>query len=428
MNTEFIKWFRTVSPYIHAHRGKTFVISFGGAAVEKKHQFAGLIHDIALLNSLGIRIVLIHGTRPQIEQCLQIQKLPSSYVNGLRITDETALKCAKAACGIVSIEIESLLSASLSNSPSCQSDIRTTSGNFITARPVGIRDGIDYLYSGQIRRIDSKAIKYYLDQSNIVIISPLGYSTTGETFNLLMEEVATEVAIALNANKWIHLIENSGLLNQKGQLIQQLTVTQAQNHTKQLASISYAIKACQQGVQRVHFLSQQIEASLLLELFTRDGIGTLISVDPFEQLRQAKISDLGGLLELIKPLETTGVLVRRSREKLEIEIEHFIVQERDGMIIGCAALYPYIEEKMAELACLIVHQEYRSQERGSHLLHYLENQARQLHIDCIFILTTQTAHWFIERGFVKSSPNLLPKSKQNLYNYQRNAKVFLKKL
>jgi len=429
----FVDWFRNASPYIHAHRGCTFVISVGGEAVQYSH-FSYLIHDIALLSSLGIRLVLVHGIRPQIEHGLRMRGRQSRYVNGIRITDEIALQCVKAACGEVRTEIESLLSMGLSNSPSTQVRIQTVSGNFMMARPLGVRDGVDYCYTGEVRSVDAAAITRRLDEGCIVLISPVGYSLTGETFNLLTEEVATEVAIALRAAKWLCLIENEGIFDTAGQLVRQLTVLEAQHEldTQQALEcqrqVVHAVKACQNGVQRVHLVSRHIEGALLLELFTRDGIGTLISTDPYEHIRLATIDDVGGLLELIEPLEEAGVLVRRSREKLEMEINYFTVQERDGMIIACAALYPFLEEDMAELACLAVHSHYRSANLGDALLSFLERKALENGITQIFVLTTRTAHWFQERGFVATDLDSLPVSRQALYNYQRNAKVFVKRL
>ncbi|HAI67852.1 MAG TPA: amino-acid N-acetyltransferase, partial [Gammaproteobacteria bacterium] len=358
----------------------------------------------------------------------------SRYVNGIRITDEIALQCVKAACGEVRTEIESLLSMGLSNSPSTQVRIQTVSGNFMMARPLGVRDGVDYCYTGEVRSVDAAAITRRLDEGCIVLISPVGYSLTGETFNLLTEEVATEVAIALGAAKWLCLIENEGIFDTAGQLVRQLTVLEAQHEldTQQALEcqrqVVHAVKACQNGVERVHLVSRHIEGALLLELFTRDGIGTLISTDPYEHIRLATIDDVGGLLELIEPLEESGVLVRRSREKLEMEINYFTVQERDGMIIACAALYPFLEEDMAELACLAVHSHYRSANRGDALLSFLERKALENGITQIFVLTTRTAHWFQERGFVATDLDSLPVSRQALYNYQRNAKVFIKRL
>jgi amino-acid N-acetyltransferase len=431
--SKFVEWFRSAAPYIHAHRGRTFVICFEGEAVQSP-QFVDFIHDVALLNSFGIRLVLVHGTRPQIEQQLQYRGHASQYVAENRVTDEIALQCVKAACGEVQTEIERLLSMGLSHSQTSDFFIRTATGNFIVAQPIGIRDGIDYGYTGEMRRVDTLAIKNRLDEGCIVLISPLGYSPTGEAFNLLTGEVAAEVAIALRATKWISLIENGGIFNPAGEFVRQITVAEAQHWIKSSPdwvvkkTLKNAIKACQRGVQRVHFLSRQIDGGLLLELFTRDGIGTLISTDPFENIRKAHIEDIGGLLNLIQPLEESGILVKRSREKLEMEINQFTIQERDGMIIACAALYPFLSEQMAELACLAVHPHYRGTNRGDALLAFLEREARELGIGQLFVLTTRTAHWFQERGFIAADLNFLPVSRQQLYNYQRKSKVFIKQL
>jgi len=432
---QFVHWFRQVSPYIHAHRGHTFIICFAGEAVQSP-DFSYLLHDIALLHSLGIRLVLVHGIRPQIEQHLQAKGLIANYANGIRITDAAALNCVKAAWGEVRSETESLLSRGLTNSPSTDVRICTASGNFIVARPLGIRDGIDYGYTGEVRRIEAAAINRRLDEGCIVLIGPIGYSLTGEAFNLLTEDVAAEVAIALKAHKWICLTEYEGIFDQHGRLQRELTLEETQqrwlvaktNQQPYASQLANALRAGQHGVSRIHLVKRQLEGALLLELFTRDGIGTLISKDPFEHLRKATIEDVGGLLELIEPLEEAGILVRRSREKLEREIDYFTIQERDGMIVACAALYPFLTEQMAELACLAVHQDYQGDKRGDALLAFLEREAKQLGINTLFVLTTRTAHWFQERGFIPAELNSLPVARRTLYNYQRKSKVFIKPL
>lgn len=329
---QFVHWFRQVSPYIHAHRGHTFIICFAGEAVQSS-DFSYLLHDIALLHSLGIRLVLVHGIRPQIEQHLQAKGLTSNYAHGIRITDAAALNCVKAAWGEVRSETESLLSRGLTNSPSTDVRICTASGNFIVARPLGIRAGVDYGYTGEVRRVEAVAITRRLDEGCMVLIGPIGYSLTGEAFNLLTEDVAAEVAIALKAHKWICLTEYEGIFDQYGRLQRELTVEETQqlllvaktNHQPYTSQLANAVRACQYGVSRVHLVKRQLEGALLLELFTRNGVGTLISKDPFEHLRKATIEDVGGLLELIEPLEEAGILVRRSREKLEREIDYFTV-------------------------------------------------------------------------------------------------------
>lgn len=430
---DFVRWFRNSSPYINAFRNRTFVVAFGGEMLADA-QFATLVHDLALLNSLGVRLVLVHGTRPQIEQCLQQRNADFLYVHGLRVTDDTALECVKQAAGSVRVDIEALLSMGLTNSPMAGARIRVVSGNFVTAQPLGVRHGVDYCHTGEVRRIDSQAIHRHLDEGALVLLSPVGYSPTGEVFNLSAHDVATATAIQIQADKLIHLVDGKGITDNRNRLLRELTLQQAESllagkhklNEDAANSLASAINACRQDVPRVHILSRQIDGALLLELFSRDGCGSLVMQDQFEDTRQAQLSDIGGILELIAPLEKEDVLVRRSRERLEMEIDHFTVVERDGMIVACAALYPFIEEKISELACLAVHPDYRNHGRGDALLKYIERQSRQLGIQRLFVLTTRTAHWFRERGFKSGSLDKLPVKRRELYNYQRNSKVFIK--
>lgn len=431
----FVRWFRGSSPYINAFRGRTFVVGFGGEVIAEE-QFANLVHDIALLTSLGVRLVLVHGARPQIEQRLNARGVEMQYLNGLRVTDDAALACVKEAAGSVRVEIEALLSMGLANSPMAGADIRVASGNFVTAQPLGVRDGVDYLHTGEVRRIDSEAIHRQLGDGALVLLSPIGYSPTGEVFNLSAEDVATAAAIQLRADKLIYLIDGNGLQLDDGTLVRELNLNEAESFLEEKGELALAIGkslfsaifACSNGVTRAHLINRHVDGSLLLELFTRDGIGTLISGETFEDIRQATIDDVGGVLELIAPLEQEGVLVRRERERLEMEIDYFTVVERDGTIIACAALYPFSEEGCGELACLAVHREYRNQGRGDDLLEYIERQAKGLGINRLFVLTTRTAHWFQERGFKAAALDDLPMARQELYNYQRRSKVFIKTL
>lgn len=429
--THFVTWFRDSTPYIHAHRNKTFVIFFNGETV--MGDCDNLIHDLALLKSLGIRLVLIHGIRPQINQKLKQQGITSEFYKNLRITDNAALQCVKEAAGLVRVEIEALLSMGLSNSPMAGAKIKVASGNFVTAKPLGIIDGIDYQHTGKVRRIEYIAINQQLDQDNVVLISPIGYSPSGEIFNLAAEQVAMEVAISLKAEKLILLTEHSCTENQ--QLIQQMTLVEAESFlqkeqiTETLRnSLNAAIQSCKQNVKRAHLINRKIDGALILELFTRDGTGTLISANPFESIRSATLNDIAGILELIKPLEKQGFLVKRSREKLEMEINDYIVIERDGLIIGCTAYHLMHDEKSAEIACLAVHPDYQKSARGSHLLEHLSARAKQQQLNKLFVLSTQTMHWFVERGFKPTNIDSLPEHRKGFYNYKRNAKVLCKKL
>jgi len=435
ISDSFVDWFRGSSPYIHAHRGKTFVIVFGGEAVADEG-FSNLIHDIALLHGLGIRLVLVHGARPQIEERLKTRGVEMQYINGLRVTDSAALNCVKEAAGAVRVEIEARLSMGLANSPMAGVRIRVASGNFVTAKPIGVRDGVDYCHTGEVRRVDWTAIEQRLDSGAIAIVAPIGYSPTGEIFNLSAADVAASVAIDLGAEKLIGLLEERGVVDGRNRLITNMVPREVDTllggrrrlPEELVQHLRAAVSACRSGVKRIHLIQRQLDGTLLKELFTRDGIGTLITAEPYEETRTASIDDVGGLLELLEPLEAKGVLVRRSRELLETEIGGFTLMERDGMAIACAALYPYPQESMAELACVVVHPDYRGSERGARLLAHMEQQARSRGIARLFLLTTQTAHWFRERGFEPGELKDLPMRKRELYNYRRNSKVFIKVL
>ena len=432
---QFIESFRHSAPYIHAHRDRIFVIAFGGEAIAD-NQFSDLLHDIALLHSLGIRLVLVHGARPQIEKKLKANGSTFEYANGLRITDDIALTCVKEAAGTVRVEIEALLSMGLDNTPMSGARIGVTSGNFVIARPLGIRNGIDYCHTGEVRRVEGAAIRQHLEDRRIVLLSPLGYSPTGEVFNLSAEEIATATASELHADKLILLTEGDALKDSRRRLIRQLTLKEATSlldSKRQLPApverhLQHAIQACQHGVRRVHLLDRQQSGALLLELFTRDGLGTLITADTYEDLREASIDDVGGILALIRPLEDEGILVKRSRERLEMEINHFLVIERDGTVIACAALYPCDKQPVAELACVAVHTDYHNAGYGDALLQTIEMRAKRTDIKKLVVLTTRTAHWFREHGFSAGDKSDLPARKKDLYNYQRNSRIFFKLL
>ena len=434
-NNSHVDWFRQSAPYIHAHRGRTFVILFGGEAVEDS-RFANLIHDVALLGSLGVRIVLVHGARPQIERQLTTLKIKSEFADNMRITLNENMPAVEQAVGQVRMSIEAQLSMGLPNTPMAGASLRVVSGNFVTAQPYGIRNGIDFCQTGNVRNVDASAIKQHLQNNNVVLVSPIGYSPTGEIFNLHAEDVATEIAIALNADKLIFVMENNEVTDNEGKLLQQLNLPQAEawlnNHNgdnkETQTHLNNAAQACRGGVRRVHLLSRQTDGALLQELYTRDGIGTLVTAENSEGLRHALIDDIGGIMGLISPLEEQGVLVKRSREQLELDINNFTVIERDGMIIACAALFTFAETEAAELACLAVHQDYQVHGRGDDLMQHIEWQARKKHMKKLFTLTTQTMHWFIERGFVECNIDDLPIEKKSLYNYQRNSKILCKQL
>jgi amino-acid N-acetyltransferase len=424
-----IKLFRSSAPYINAHRGKTFVLMFGGEAIEHEN-FPHIIHDIALLNSLGVRLVLVHGARPQIDQRIALRQLEGRFSHDVRITDKQTLESVKDAAGSVRSHIEALLTMGLPNSPMHGAHIRVCSGNLVVAKPMGVRDGVDYENTGIVRRIDTTGINDHLNDGSIVLLSPMGYSSTGEVFNLSHADVATQAASALNADKLIVFSNYDGIFNRDGKLLRTIERPQLERLFKagEIVTESTVIRAMTSsiaaGIPRAHCVSYETDGALLQELFTRDGAGSLVMEHHYEQVREATIDDVGGILNLIKPLEESGVLVKRSRERLENEIHQFVVIVRDGMIIACAALYLYPSDNCAELACVATHADYRGKNRGERILEAVTERALAANITRLFVLTTVTAHWFLDHGFQPADLSALPESKKELYNYQRNSKVF----
>lgn len=434
-DARLVAWVRQAAPYIHAFRGKTFVIAFGGEMLEDGRAQA-LIHDVALLDSMGIHLVLVHGARPQIDAEMQARGLTPRFHKGLRVTDSAALECVKRAMGVTRIEIEAMLSQGLPNTPLAGGYLRVTGGNFITAMPVGVVDGVDYQWTGAVRKIIAEEIQADLAQENVVLITPIGASPSGEIFNLAWEEVAESVATAIKADKLIYLCDARGLVDRKGALIDALTADEAAvllskkvKQGKEVARVlPSALRACRNGAGRVHFLDRHADGAMLMEFFTRDGVGTVMTSAPLARLRDASIDDVGAILGLIAPLEADGTLVKRGRERIEMEITRFSVLEHDGVVVGCAALYPFSDDKAAELACLVVTPEFRRAGYGDDLRKHIEARAKKLKLKRLFVLTTRTAHWFIERGFAEADVDALPSAKRELYNLQRRSKVFVKNL
>ncbi|PJC86076.1 amino-acid N-acetyltransferase [Vibrio sp. HA2012] len=436
-STALVKGFRQSTPYVNAHRGKIMVITLGGEAFDAPN-FTNIISDIALLHSLGVKIVLVHGARPQINRILDSNNYTTPYHKGIRVTDSKALGLVMQAAGQLQLSITARLSMSLNNTPMAGNQLNVVSGNFIIAQPLGVDDGIDYCHSGRVRRIDVDGINRTLEQGSIVLLGPVASSVTGECFNLLSEEVATQVAIRLKAEKLIGFCSEQGILDNKGNVVAELLPSDAEallhkleqdfnpdknESTGTLRFLRGSVSACRAGVPRSHLISYNIDGALIQELFSFDGIGTQVVMASAEQIRTAQINDIGGILDLIRPLEEQGILVRRSREQLEQEISHFTIIEKDGLIIGCAALYPYIEDKMAEMACVAIHPDYRDDNRGLDLLNHIKIRSKKLGIEQIFVLTTHSLHWFREQGFEEISVAQLPMEKQGLYNYQRKSKI-----
>ena len=426
---EYVQWFRGAAPYIKAHRKKTFVILVSDDVIFSD-RFIGLVHDIALLNHLGIKLVLLHGSRKSIDSHLEKNNTRTDFHQNIRISDAESMPLIIQAINQVRTYFESQLSMGLPNTPMSGSEISLVSGNFVTGMPLGVIDGVDMQHSGKVRDIKRDEIADLLTMNHVLLLSNLGYSRTGEVFNLPAEELAAEVACALKADKLIYIQEDLG----EGSANPSSLSTRDCEHLIASAELSndrenllrHAVRAIQMQVKRVHLIDQNIEGGLLLELFTRNGCGTLITNLFYEGIRKASIDDIGGILSLIEPLQSSGVLVERSREQLELEINHFQVIEKDGMIIACIASIPTPDSKLREVACLAVHADYQNTGLGNQLLELVEMESRQSGVKQLFALTTRTSHWFIEHEFLDSPDFSLPEQRKANLNPQRGSKVLVK--
>ena len=437
----FVPWFRTVAPHIHAYHGKTFVVAIAGEliAAGKLNSFA---QDFSILQAMGIKLVLVHGFRPQVNEQLRSKGHASRHSQGLRITDAIALDSAQEAAGQLRFEIEAAFSQGLPNTPMANAIVRVVSGNFLTAQPVGIVDGVDFMHSGIVRKVDAVAIRRAIDIGALVLLSPFGFSPTGEAFNLTMEEVATSTAIALQADKLLFVTEVPGIREDPADAESPVDTELALADAERLIAaqpkpqlptdpawyLQYCVRACRAGVERSHILPFAVDGAVLMEVFTHDGIGTMVVDEKLESLRQATPDDVGGVLHLIEPYERDGTLVKRDRTEIERDIGHYTVIEHDGVIFGCAALYPYPEARTAELAALTVSPLVQTQGDGERILKRVEHRARAMGLESLFVLTTRTMHWFIKRGFVQVEPDWLPEARKRKYNWDRRSQVLVKKL
>ena len=431
---QFVRWFREVAPYVHDFRGKTFVVAFGGELVSDG-ELNTLIQDLSLLSALGVKLVLAHGSRPQVNEQLELKGYKDRFGRGTQPTSAEALECAKEAAGEIRLDIEAAFSQGLPNTPMSHAQIRVMSGNFVTARPIGIIDGVDYMHAGAVRKMDVDAIKNVINQGSIVLLSPLGFSPTGDAFNLAMEDLATSAAIALRAEKLIFLTQDHTVTETDGTVDTELAREDADallangNLDEDTAAfLRHASLAVKRGVARAHLVPYTLDGSVLLEIFTHDGVGTMVVEDTLDDLRPANVDDVGAIVQLIEPLEADGTLVPRGRAVVERDVEKFTVLEHDGVIYGCVSLMPYLEEHMAEMACLIVHPEWQGSGEGDMLLRHAETRARAMGAKRLFVLTTRTSHWFVKRGFVQGGISDLPKERQAHYNRSRNSLVFIKRL
>ena len=443
-NFTFVPWFRSVAPYIHKFRNQTFVVGIAGEALAAG-KLPHLAQDLAMIQSMGVKIVLVHGFRPQVAEQLKAKGHQARYAQGMRITDSVALDCAQEAAGQLRYEIEAAFSQGLPNTPMADSTVRVISGNFITARPVGIVDGVDFQHSGVVRKVDTAGISKTLDMGAMVLLSPFGFSPTGDAFNLAMEEVATSVAMALQADKLIFLTEVPGIrirptepASEDNPIDTELPLASAERLLRELPAanqpsdvvfyLQHCVKACKAGVERSHIIPYAVDGAILLEVYVHDGIGTMVVDEKLEALREATPDDVGGILQLIEPFEKDGTLVTRSRTEIERDVGNYTILEHDGVIFACAALYPYPENRTAEMAALTVSPDVQGQGDGERVLKRIEQRAKAAGLDSIFVLTTRTMHWFIKRGFVQMDPDWLPEARKRKYNWDRKSQVLVKKI
>ncbi|MBP9683655.1 MAG: amino-acid N-acetyltransferase [Rhodoferax sp.] len=443
-NFTFVPWFRSVAPYIHKFRNQTFVVGIAGEAIAAG-KLQHLAQDLAMIQSMGVKVVLVHGFRPQVNEQLKAKGHVPKFSHGIRITDEVALDCAQEAAGQLRYEIEAAFSQGLPNTPMAGSTVRVISGNFITARPVGIVDGVDFQHSGLVRKVDTAGIVRTLDFGAMVLLSPFGFSPTGEAFNLTMEEVATSVASALQADKLIFVTEVPGIrihateaAGEDNPIDTELPLAAAEKLLAELPPaqlptdtafyLQHCVKACKNGVERSHIIPFAVDGAILLEVYVHDGIGTMVVDEKLESLREATVDDVGGILQLIEPLEKDGTLVKRSRTEIERDVSFYTVIEHDGVIFACAALYAYPEAKTGEMAALTVSTQVQGQGDGERVLKRVEQRAKAAGLDSIFVLTTRTTHWFLKRGFVLVDPDWLPEARKRKYNWDRKSQVLVKKI
>lgn len=433
----FVAALRGAAPYVHAHHGKTVVIVIPGEVCARADTDR-LLGDIALLHSLGVRLVLVHGVRPQIEEHLRLQGLPSRFHDDRRITDPAAMRAVKAAVGDLRMDLEARLSASRSLTVRQESQLRIVGGTWVTARPVGVRAGIDHGLTGDVRRVDIAQIRGALASGQVVLLSPIGYSPTGETFNLRSADIAEAVAIGLGADKLIFILDSEPrswpLAAAAGDSLQ-LSVTEVAPLLGEFGAglsaqdrncVRAGLAAVRAGVRRVHMIGTEGHSPLLRELYTRDGCGLMIANDDdYDSIRPARVEDATAIAELIRPLEDAGILRPRSREQLELDIATFSVIVRDGMVIACNAFVDFPTDKAAEFACVVVHPDYRRRDLAAVLLRRARETARARGYRLLFSLSTRTPHWFLEHGFVPGSVADLPAAKQRSYDASRASLVLL---
>lgn len=456
VDASFVRSFRMSSPYISTHRGAVFVLHIPGSLI-REPLFQSVMQDIALLHVVGVRLVLVLGAREQIDERLAAEAHPAPFgPSGMRITDGRTLQVAKEAIGAVRVEVEAALARGVINTPEGNGRaVSVICGNFYAARPVGVIEGEDYGFTGRVRRVEVESIRRRLAAGDLLLVSSLGLSPSGQVFNCQSESVAAATAAQLGADKLIYLTPGETVVDvRNGSMVQNLPLSSAVDflavHSGRSSEtvtgspgampiddlppvfrlcLTESVGALKAGVRRAHLLNRFIDGVLLMEIFHRDGVGFMISRDLYEGIRAATLDDVAGIVEVIRPLEEAGILLPRSRANLEGAIGEFTVVERDGMIIACVSLTIAADEPdAAELGCFAVRPEYRKLGKGDALLGFIERKSYALGVRRLFILSTQSFHWFLERGFEEISVERVPESKRVKVDLSRKSKVYQKKL
>ena len=419
---------RGILQYIPRFREKTFILAFDGAIVTDEN-FANILLDVAVLRSLNIRVALVHGAAAQIRALAGEQKVTASNLDGAGITDPATLKLALTAANRLTHEILEGLAAN---------DLRAACTNAIIAHPLGIIQGVHHLFTGKVERVDVELLQSLLAQGVVPVIPPLGFDGDGKTYRVNSDAVAVAVADALKAVKLIYITTTDGLFCQ-GKLIRQMIVgelsallekNKCEFKPETESKAIHAAAACRAGVQRVHVINGKVDEGLLAEVFSNEGIGTLIYANEYQQIRAAKKKDVRAIQLLTAKAVQSDELVKRTRTIIEKSLADYYIFEIDKNPVACVALHVYQEQKKGELACLYVSDSHENQGIGRKLIQFVESKARELALDELITLSTQAFTYFQSKGgFVEGTPDHLPPGRREKYDQSgRNSKVLVKKL
>ncbi|HSU52518.1 MAG TPA: amino-acid N-acetyltransferase [Candidatus Dormibacteraeota bacterium] len=419
---------RGILQYIPQFRDKTFILSVDGAIVTSEN-FPNILLDVAVLRSLNIRVVLVHGASAQIKALAEERDFKPSDLDGAGITDASTLQLALTAANRLTHEILEGLSAN---------DLRAACPNAIIAHPMGIIQGVDHLFTGKVERIDTELLQTLLTQGIVPVVPPLGFDGDGKTYRVNSDSVAVAVADALKATKLIFITTHDGIFR-NGALLRQLLVADldtvlANGKTdivpEMLSKAQHASAACKAGVQRVHIINGRVDEGLLAEVFSNEGIGTLIYANEYQQIRRALKKDVRHIMMLTKDSVASDELVKRTRSGIEKSLNDYYLFEIDKNPVACVALHTYPDQGKGELACLYVKPSHENQGIGRKLIQFVENKARETGLNELLTLSTQAFTYFQSKGgFVEGTPDDLPATRRDKYDQSgRNSKVLIKKL